>query len=86
MPFSRFSNDLVRHQLIHPEDLDDYQRFMALAHLQTEIFSGRRHMDFRFRLSDGKRFNWVELSVLTSRGYTQQEPWTLLCIRRTDDM
>lgn len=86
MPFSRFSNDLVRQRLIHPEDLDDYQRFMALAHLQTEIFSGRRHMDFRFRLSDGKRFNWVELSVLTSRGYTQQEPWTLLCIRRTDDM
>ena len=43
-------------------------------------------MDFRFRLSDGKRFNWVELSVLTSRGYTQQEPWALLCIRRTDDM
>lgn len=86
MPFSRFSNDLVRQRLIHPEDLDDYQRFMALAHLQTEIFSGQRHMDFRFRLSDGKRFNWVELSVLTSRGYTQQEPWTLLCIRRTDDM
>jgi len=36
--------------------------------------------------SDGKRFNWAELSVLTSRGYTQQEPWVLLCIRQTDDM
>ena len=42
--------------------------------------------NFRFRLSDGKRFNWVELSVLTSRSYTQQEPWVLLCIRQTDDM
>lgn len=86
MHFALFSNELVRRKLVHPEDLDAYQRFLSLAHLRTEFFSGRRHLDFRFRLSDGERFNWAELSILTSRSYTQQEPWTLLCIRQTDDM
>ena len=84
--FALFSNELVRRRLVHSEDVDAYQRFISLAHLRTEFFSGRRHLDFRFRLFDGEQFNWVELSILNSQSYTQQEPWTLLCIRQTDDM
>lgn len=82
--FALFNNEMALNNLIHPDDLDAYQQTMAMANLRTEFFSGRKQLDFRFRLYDGEHFSWVEMCVMPTSTYTPQHAWVLFYIRRTD--
>lgn len=84
MHFAIFNNELALRKLIHPDDLDAYQQTMAMANLRTEFFSGRKQLDFRFRLYDGEQFNWVEMCLIRNSAYTPQHAWVLFYIRQTD--
>ncbi len=70
---------------VHPDDRPAYLAFADLPRMRERLRAGEGYQSVRYRRMVGDAFRWVQMEILTSVEYTDQEQIVLLYVRDIHD-
>lgn len=71
---------------IHPEDIDSYLTFISPQAIRDRLQRGQNYQTLRYRRKVRDEFRWVQLEIIPSVEYSEQEQILMLFVRDIHDM
>ncbi len=75
--FAKFAED----GNVHPDDFDDYTKFTDIGFMRMRLDSGAKKLSCRYRRKIGEGFRWVQLDVVPSIEYTDDNKVMILYVK-----
>lgn len=81
----RYIKRTVRENVIHPQDVGDFLRFINLNHIKTQIAAGKKHFAHSYRRRFGDIYTWITFVLSVPADYSEEDPWVIFRWEVTDD-
>ena len=83
--FSEWMEQFADMGQVYKDDLKEYYEFINREHLCKRLKAGETYMSFRYRRLVGDKFRWVQMEIIPSVEYEDDEQIVMLYVRDIND-
>lgn len=79
-----YTQSIVDHALIHPEEREAYLYHMDRDYLRHQIAQNPHDIVYSFRRKQGKRYRWLTVQITVPKAYSEKNPWVMFSWKESD--